>query len=374
MNSARRPAANIQSSGYSPHVSIQDTSLLIDLHPDPIPLKAKNRPITNEDIHDLKIERQKLIDERTQLKSKIARLEVQSKKSAKTSNVNPALISQLDHEYKTVEHLIMQQRAQINELNMSDNAAQRQELQEEAKIIYMEKIRLSNQINQEEIALDDLRQQLDYLEHSDGSEVFNRQQKRIEQLETKFKKYSKENERLSARVKTLRTRKQLEEEAASGNVGNMANQLRAQIKEIEKATDEVDEKIKNSIEKHKQVMQNLKQSRNNGSEEEGSNSDSNRVNTDEENDGGESENQTENADDDIINDNMDENDNDNSDIDNNDEEDANDDGADMNENEANEIIDTALDDLDNINVDGGDDEENTDEKLDENLLDGSDEA
>lgn len=365
MNSARRSAAASQSNGYSPHVSIQDTSLLIDLHPDPIPLKLKNRPITNEDIHELKIERQKLIDERTQLKSKIARLEVQSKKSARTSNVNPTLISQLDHEYKTVEKLIMQQRAQINQLQMSDNAAQRQELQEEAKIIYMEKIRLSNQINQEEIALDGLRQQLDYFENSDGTEVYNRQQKRIDQLEIKFKKYTKENERLSARVKTLRARKQLEEEAASGNIGNMANQIREQIKEIEKATEEVDEKIQASVEKHKQIMKNLKESTKKDKDE--SNSDqTNTENSEEDNISGRNEIENEN-----------EKEKSDNDIDNDEEEDEeklddiknDDDANDMNENEANDIIDSALNELEDIKVDvdnlddDGDEEE--DEKLDD---------
>lgn len=260
MNTSRRSFASTSNSGYSPHVALQDTSLLIDLHPEPIPLRLKNRPITNEDIHELKIERQKLLDERTQLKTKIARLEVQAKKSAKSSNINPQLLNQLDRDYKTVEHLIMQQRARINELKNSDSAAQREELQEEAKIIFMEKRRLTDQLKQEEISLNDMRKERDMLIQNDGPEVFSKQQDRIEQLETKLKKYNRENERLAARVKTLKARKQLEEEAQNGNQGQMANQIRAQIKDIEEKTEEIDEKIRRTVEQHEEILEKLKNS------------------------------------------------------------------------------------------------------------------
>ena len=260
----RRFGSNTQN--YSPHVAPHNTSLLIDSHPDPISPKSKQRPITKEDINELKIERQKLLDERTQLKSKIARLEVQAKKSARTSNANPQLLAQLDKEYKTVEHLIMQQRAQINELLMSDNAAQRQELQEEAKIIYMEKVRLQDLQMQQQISLNDSKRELNDLLETDGPAVLERQEKRIESLEEKLSKYNAINERLASKVRILK--KTLEEEAATGTIGNKANQLRQQIKEAEKATKDIDDKIKNSIEKHKEIMKKLSGSTGNDSPKE----------------------------------------------------------------------------------------------------------
>ncbi|OHS96066.1 hypothetical protein TRFO_37822 [Tritrichomonas foetus] len=254
---SRRTPSNSQAYGYSPHVVPHHTSLLIDSHPEPVSVKAKQRPITKDDINELKIERQKLIDERTQLKTKIARLEVQSKRSARTSNANPQLLSQLDREYKTVEHLIMQQRAQINELLMSDNAAQRQELQEEAKIIFMERTRLMDMQLQQQISLNEAKKELSELLANDGPTVYEKQANRINSLEAKLKKYLSANEKLTSKVKTLKSKKALEEEAATGTIGTRANQIRAQIRDAERATEDIEEKIAKSIQKHKEVMKSL---------------------------------------------------------------------------------------------------------------------
>jgi chromosome segregation ATPase len=240
-----------------PRVPVPPTSqLLIDVHQD-LAARPKQRPITKEDIVALKQERQKLLDERTQLKTKIARLEVQSKRSARTANTNPQLLNQLDREYMSVEHMIMQQRAQINELLMSDNAAQRQELQEEAKIIYQERMRLQELQVQQQIALNDAKRELAELMESDGPAVYERQAQRIEALEEKLKKYEHANSKLAAKVKSLKAKKALEEESAAGAIGGRTAQLRAQIREAEKATEEIEAKITQSVEKHKQVMKAL---------------------------------------------------------------------------------------------------------------------
>jgi hypothetical protein len=213
--------------------------------------------VTKEDIIELKQERQKLLEERTQLKTKIARLEVQSKRSTRTANTNPQLLNQLDREYLSVEHMIIQQRAQINELLMSDSAAQRQELQEEAKIIYQERIRLQDLQVQQQIALNDAKRELAELLETDGPAVYERQAHKIEALEAKLKRYEHANDKLAAKVKSLKTKKALEEEAATGAIGNRAAQLRAQIREAERATEEIEEKITQSVEKHKNVMKQL---------------------------------------------------------------------------------------------------------------------
>jgi len=192
-----------------------------------------------------------------QPKTKIARLEVQSKRSARTATVNPHLLTQLDREYKAVEHMIMQQRAQINELLMSDNAAQRQELQEEAKIIYQERARLQDLQLEQQIALNDAKRELAELLATDGPAVFERQQRRIESLEEKLGKYEHANEKLAAKVKSIRAKRVLEEESEAGAIGTRAAQIRAQIRDTERATREIEDRIAQSIEKHKQVMKTL---------------------------------------------------------------------------------------------------------------------
>jgi predicted RNase H-like nuclease (RuvC/YqgF family) len=92
---------------------------------------------------------------------------------------------------------------------------------------------------------------------SDGPAVYERQAQRIEALEEKLRKYEHANSKLAAKVKSLKAKKALEEESAAGAIGGRTAQLRAQIREAERATEEIESKIAQSVEKHKQVMKAL---------------------------------------------------------------------------------------------------------------------
>ncbi|KAH0795452.1 hypothetical protein GPJ56_000665 [Histomonas meleagridis] len=219
---------------------------------------SQKRPITKEDIIELKLEKQKLLDERTQLKAKIARLEIQSKRSTRIANVNPQLLTQLDKEYKAIENQVQRQRTQLNSLLSSDNAAQRQELQEESKILYQERIRLQELQLQQQITLNEAKSELKRLMALDGPEVLEKQEKKIKILEEKIKKYKIANHKLSAKVKNLKEQRALEEESQKVSYESRVAKLKAQIKRVEKATEEVEDKITESIEKHQSVMNELK--------------------------------------------------------------------------------------------------------------------
>ncbi|EAY21157.1 hypothetical protein TVAG_283270 [Trichomonas vaginalis G3] len=222
--------------------------------------RLKSAHVTKEDVNDLKIEKQRLIDERTQLKAKIVRLETQSKRSTRTGTSNQNLLTQLDREYKSVEHLIKQQNAQINELLRSDNAAERQELQEEAKIIYQERLRLHDLQCQQQLDLNQAKRELDELLSTNGPAVYEKQANKIQMLEEKLKKYENANAKLAAKIKKLKQEKKIQEETQSGQVGMRAEQLRAQIKEVEQKTDEIEQKIRDSKEKHEKIMKEIRQS------------------------------------------------------------------------------------------------------------------
>lgn len=217
--------------------------------------RYKHRQITQDDINQLKLELQKLQEERKQLNIKIARLEVQAKRAARTTNANPKLLTQLDREYKNVEHMIMQQRAQINELLISDAAAQRQELQEEAKIIYLERIRLQDLQLQQQMALNDAKKELEELLASDGPAKFHAQAQKISELEEKLAKYEHANKKLTDKVKRLKASKMQEQDGIDGS--SKAAMIRKQIRETEAATEEIERKIQESTEKHKDVMKSL---------------------------------------------------------------------------------------------------------------------
>ena len=243
--------------GYLPE---KPYNILHDPRRDKTGSRLRSARVTKEDVNDLKIEKQQLIEERTQLKAKIVRLETQSKRSTRSGTSNQNLLTQLDKEYKSVEHLIMQQRAQINELLRSDNAAERQELQEEAKIIYQERLRLHDLQCQQQIELSEAKKELDELLSTNGPAVYEKQANKIKLLEDKLKKYEHANAKLAAKIKKLKQEKKIQEETQSGQIGMRAEQLRAQIKEVEDKTAEIEEKIRTSKENHEEAMRRIRQS------------------------------------------------------------------------------------------------------------------
>ena len=222
--------------------------------------RLKTVRVTKDDVSDLKIEKQQLIDERTQLKAKIVRLEAQSKRSARAGTSNQNLLTQLDKEYKSVEHLVMQQRAQINQLLRSDNAAERQELQEEAKIIYQERLRLQELQCQQQVELNEARKELDELLKTNGPAIYEKQAEKISVLEDKLNKYEVANAKLAAKIKRLKEEKKTQDESQAGQINSRAEELRRQIKEVEDKTAEIEEKIRVSRENHEQVMSKIRQS------------------------------------------------------------------------------------------------------------------
>ena len=145
--------------------------------------------------------------------------------------------------------------AQINELLISDAAAQRQELQEEAKIIYQERIRLENLQLDQQMALNTAKRELEDLISSDGPTKYNEQAQKIVELEEKLRKYEHANKKLAEKVKRLKVSRAQDQEAGTG--GSRASQIRKQIRETEAATQEIERKIQESTEKHKEIMKSL---------------------------------------------------------------------------------------------------------------------
>jgi chromosome segregation ATPase len=245
------------SRGYLPD---KPYNLLHDPRREKTRSRLKAVRVSKDDVNDLKIEKQQLIDERTQLKAKIVRLEAQSKRSTRAGTSNKNLLTQLDKEYKSVEHLVMQQRAQINQLLRSDNAAERQELQEEAKNIYQERLRLQDLQLQQQKELSDAKMELDELLRTNGPAIYEKQNQKIKVLEDKLMKYENANARLAEKIRKLKEEKRTQDESQAGQINSRADQLRMQIKEVEDKTAEIEEKIRASKENHEKVMDRIRQS------------------------------------------------------------------------------------------------------------------
>jgi chromosome segregation ATPase len=142
----------------------------------------------------------------------------------------------------------------------SDSAFRREELQEEAKVLYQEWKRLQDVTFQQQIAISDAQKELDELLAEEGPAQFERQSAQIAELQEKLKKYEHANTKLDRKVRQLAAQREKEQASQSDAAAAEIADLNKQIEEVERATREVQENIEKSKERHQQVMRSLQAS------------------------------------------------------------------------------------------------------------------
>jgi chromosome segregation ATPase len=155
---------------------------------------------------------------------------------------------------------VLELRAQLAQIMQSDSAFRREELQEEAKVLYQEWKRLQDVTFQQEIAVSDAKKELDELLAEEGPAQFEKQSAQITQLQEKLKKFEHANAKLDRKIRTLTAQRAKEEEAKNEAAAAEIAELKKQIEEAERATKEVQESIQKSKERHQQVMRSLQES------------------------------------------------------------------------------------------------------------------
>ena len=220
---------------------------------------TSKRNITKEDIDRLKVEKNQLLSEISTLKARIARLEMQTRRTKRTANENARFLTHLDFEYRSVEHLLIQQRAEINALLMSDKAAQSHELKESLKLIYEEQERLKDIQLEKQMEINDAKNEWEEILRTDGPDVYDQQTIILNELNGKLAKFKKANEKLDHKVAKMKDQKELESSIVDETdlSKKQTDKLRKLIKAEEKSIREMDEKIQSSIKQHAQIMKQL---------------------------------------------------------------------------------------------------------------------
>ena len=234
-------------------------SLLADNHNSSSSSVSSRRNITHDDINRLKIEKSQLVDEISTLKARIARLEMQTRRTKRTANENARFLTHTDFEYRSVEHLLIQQRAEINELLMSDKAAQTHELKESLKLIYEEQERLKDIQLEKQMEINDAKNEWEEILRTDGPDVYDQQSLILSELNEKLQKFKKANLKLEHKVAKMRDQREIETSLTDESEApkKQSEKLRRLIREEEKAVKEMDEKIEASIQQHAQIMKQL---------------------------------------------------------------------------------------------------------------------
>lgn len=244
--------------GLSKSIRAQPASLLLDTHSTISSGSISHRNITKEDINRLKIEKQQLLGELSILKARIARLEMQNKRTQRTSNENARFLTQIDFEYRAAEHLLIQQRAEINELLMSDKAAQTHELKESIKLNYEEQERLKDIQLEKQMEINDAKQAWEDAIRTDGPDVYEQQSLILTELNEKLQKFKKANTKLEHKVTKLRDQREIESTLTDDTQPRkQSEKLRMQIRAEENAIKHVEEKIQESIKQHAKIMKVL---------------------------------------------------------------------------------------------------------------------
>jgi hypothetical protein len=195
----------------------------------------------------LRKELKRLTDERDDLKLQLRQRSQHHLRSGAPSG------SPRDREYCALAQEVVAMRAELTLLLRSDNALQRDELQEEAKVLYQEWCRLQDLTIEQQIALSDAKKERDDGTPEDAPATYDRQAKQIAELTAKVARYEHANVKLAQKIKKLR--------AAKGEAaGDSGEEIAQQIEHVEKETTDVEERIRRAKENHQKVMSALQAS------------------------------------------------------------------------------------------------------------------
>lgn len=226
----------------------------------PVPLN-RQQPVSKEELDQLKERKNELLDEKKLLKSRIARLQVQTKraKNGKPNSTPSCLTGQLQKEYNSLVAMIKSQKEEIYRLVRCDMSAVSFELQEEAKVVFLERNRLQEIQLQQQIELNNSQKELEDLVTTDGPDTFKKQQKKIAHYDNILKRYKEVNSRYTKKIKAMRAERAMKETADQEEIRQRSEELERQINEAKEARKAYEEKLKKSQDEHEVVMQQLRE-------------------------------------------------------------------------------------------------------------------
>ncbi|EAY00502.1 hypothetical protein TVAG_317870 [Trichomonas vaginalis G3] len=201
-------------------------------------IRKQKDPPTSDAIYELKVEKQRLIEERDLLKVKITRYAEKSK--TKPAPVRNAQIKKsLERQIKSLEDIVQGKKEELHAILTSDKAAQITEYQEELKILYLEVQRLKNSKKEAEIDLKDADDKVQAINSQFSDEVLLKRRRVIRALEKEILKHNNRNERLRNDLEILNQQHQEREESSENN------KLKEQILELRKQIKQEKEAIEN---------------------------------------------------------------------------------------------------------------------------------
>ncbi|OHT05446.1 hypothetical protein TRFO_26874 [Tritrichomonas foetus] len=215
--------------------------------------------VSRDEVNQLKEKKNELLEERKLLKSKIARLQVQTKRAGKPVSSTPHLLNRLKKEYNSLEAMIKEQNEQITKLKKCDETMLHYELREEAKVVFLERSRLQDVQLQQQLDLYESQRELDELVEAEGPNTLKKQKKKMAHYDNIIKKYKDVNSRLTKKIKAMRAVRAAREDVNQAEIKARAEELERQISDAKHARKAYEEKLKKTQEEHVIIMQQLRE-------------------------------------------------------------------------------------------------------------------
>ena len=202
----------------------------------------KKEPITQDEILNLKLEKQRLIEERTRIKTKIT---VFSDKAKKPPAVRSRQVQQsLERQIKTLEAMVEERKEQLHTIIYSDRAAEITELQEESKILALEIVRLQKSKKDSEKELKNAEIRVNHMNNEYSDENILKRKKKVMELEQDILAQTDRNERLRQDIELLKDQQREREESDENQkLLKEIQRLKDQIQEEKNAIRELDDEI-----------------------------------------------------------------------------------------------------------------------------------
>jgi chromosome segregation ATPase len=216
----------------------------------PVPDFDRQTPVTQDEVLDLLCHRNVLLEEKRLLLARIARVDKQNKRGGRPASANQQLSRELNKEVKALEKAVAEKKRIIAELNLSDRAAQCRELEEDAKIVFQDRLRLRDLQSEREQTLEECEKRLDQLIEAEGPALIPEQEETIKALEEKLEKYRHANQKLKQRLEG--------QEKMEGKVAERIGELERQIEEVREATEKNRGRIEEERLKHSEAIEKLR--------------------------------------------------------------------------------------------------------------------
>lgn len=229
--------------------------------------KKDAQKLTQEDIIDLKREKHNLMQEKNILKAKITRYSdlarrpnppQSARRDNRTSSRNQIIANSLQKQIESLTQVIASKRSETHQLCTSDRAVIITELQEEAKMLYMEIIRLNEAKRATDIQYKEAQHKLQQIRTLYSESVLNEQNKMIKNLERDIDAQRERNSKIRQKILQMKDQQRDKQYISiSEKIAKQIEEVKQNIREERQAIKNIDEETCRLRKEHQKSIMEL---------------------------------------------------------------------------------------------------------------------